>query len=135
VDASGGASGGVAVTGQSHREEGGHGAERERGVASDGDSSPVRTDDGGVIVPLPIYKTVTVTATLLAVIAVVGGFVLLDTATDRGRAAPAEVDAVLALAGLGAIVAAAAVYAFGTRFRAEGMRSDKADAESGSGNG
>lgn len=95
----------------------------------------VRTDDGGVIVPLPVYKTVTVTATLLAVLAVVGGFVLLDTATDRGRAAPEEVDAGLALAGLVAIVGAAVVYAFGTRFRAAGMGSDKADAGSGTGDG
>jgi hypothetical protein len=123
------------VTDRSPPEEG-QGAPASRGTASDDSPhSPVRTDDGGVIVPLPIYKTVTVTATLLAVIAAVGGFVLLDTATDRGRAAPEEVNAGLALAGLLAIVGAAAIYAFGTRFRAEGMGSDKADAESGSGNG
>ncbi|MFB6240966.1 MAG: SLC13 family permease, partial [Gemmatimonadota bacterium] len=34
-----------------------------------------------------------------------------------------------------AIVGAAAVYAFGTRFRAAGMGSDKADAGSGDGDG
>jgi hypothetical protein len=92
------------------------------GETDDEDRAAGNTDEE-VVVPLPVYKTVTVTSTVLSVALVVGGFVLLDTATRRGRAAPEDVNLVAALAGLGAIVAAAAVYAYATRFRTAEMGS------------
>jgi hypothetical protein len=79
----------------------------------------------GVVVPMRVYKTVTVFSTLFAVVGVVGGFIVLDVATNRAQADLAEVDPLLALLGVGLIVLSAAVYAFSTRFRAEGMGNDK----------
>jgi len=85
------------------------------------------TGGGGrdVEVPMRVYKTVTVFSTLFAVAFVLGGFLLLDRATDRATASLSEVDPILAVLGLLGIVAGAAVYAFGTRFRAEGMGTPK----------
>jgi hypothetical protein len=88
-----------------------------------------------VVVPLRLYKTVTVFSTLFAVVFVLGGFVLLDVATRRGVADFSEIDPVLASLGLLALVAGAAVYAFSTRFRAEGMGKSKDDADEDSDNG
>ncbi|PSP62477.1 hypothetical protein BRC77_09860 [Halobacteriales archaeon QH_8_64_26] len=78
---------------------------------------------------------VTVFSTLIAIAAVVGGFVLLDTATNRTLAAPSEVDLPLAIAGVGSIALGAAVYAFASRFRTQGMGSPNSDADRGSGDG
>jgi len=72
-----------------------------------------------------VYKTVTVFGTLFAIVFVLGGFVLLDTATNSARAELGEVDPVLAVLGLLSIVAGAAVYVLSTRFRAPGMGSSK----------
>jgi hypothetical protein len=103
------------------------------------DSSPADADDGprsrDVEVPLRVYKAVTVFSTLFAVVGIVGGFVLLDEATDRGRAPPEEVDVALVVAGLAVIGLAAAVYAFSARFRARGMGKSKDAAAEGSDNG
>lgn len=76
-----------------------------------------------------MYKTVTVFSTLFAVGAVVLGFVLLDRATQRATAAPEDVNALVALLGLGSIAAGAVVYAFSTRFRARGMGKPKDEAD------
>jgi len=80
-----------------------------------------------VEVPLRVYKTVTVFATLIAVASVLAGFVLLDRATNRAQLAPSDVDAVVALLGVGTIVFGAAVYAYSTRFRAAGMGKPNSD--------
>lgn len=72
-----------------------------------------------------VYKTVTVFSTLFAVVGVVGGFVVLDVATNRAQADLAAVDPLLALVGVVLIVTSTAVYAFSTRFRAEEMGNDK----------
>jgi uncharacterized integral membrane protein len=82
-----------------------------------------------VVVPRELYKIVTVFSTLIAIVAVVGGFVLLDTATNRTLAAASEVNLPLAIAGVGAIVLGAAVYAFASRFRTRGMGSPNNDAD------
>ncbi len=97
-----------------------------------------------VVVPLSLYKTVTVFSTLIAVVAVVVGFVLLDAATQQGGIirmavgllaagvgigiSPARLvevfetfEPVFALLGLGAIGFGAGIYVLGSRFRAEGM--------------
>lgn len=74
-----------------------------------------------VVVPLEIYKVVTVFSTLLAVGAVVVGFVLLDWGTNRAQAEASEVNLGLVAVGILAIGLGAATYAFSTRFRTEGM--------------
>lgn len=88
-----------------------------------------------ITVPLRLYKTVTVFSTLFAVVTVVGGFVMLDTATQRGTAGLAEMDTLLAVAGLGLIVAGGAVYAFAGRFQAREMGKSKDGADEPSNNG
>jgi hypothetical protein len=94
---------------------------------------PEEAGDREVVVPLRVYKTVTVFSTLLAVAAVVGGFLLIDRATNRATAA--SVDPVFGVGGIALIVAGAGIYAFSTRFRAEGMGKSKDDAAEDSGNG
>lgn len=97
------------------------------------ESSPESPDDdGSVVVPMRVYKTVTVFSTLFAVVGVVGGFVLLDVATDRAQADLAEVEPLVALAGVALIVVSAATYAFSTRFQAAGMRNAKDGVDEGS---
>ncbi|ACV10763.1 hypothetical protein Huta_0576 [Halorhabdus utahensis DSM 12940] len=93
------------------------GAETDQ-AESTGASDAGRRD---VIVPLRVYKAVTVFSTLFAILAIVVGFVVLDTATNRGMAAVSAIDPLLALLGLGSILFGAVVYAFSTRFRTEGM--------------
>lgn len=94
-------------------------------------------DDGrsDVVVPMRVYKTVTVFSTLIAIVSVVVGFVLVDRATNRATLPASEVDPVIALAGIGAILFGAAIYAFATRFRTEEMGKSKDDAAEGSDNG
>lgn len=112
--------------------------------ATDGESDPPATDhderprDGRpassgrrreVVVPLPVYKVITVFSTLFAVVLVVGGMIALDAATGRATVEPDEISLPLAGAGVLAIVLGATVYAFSTRFRAEGMGNPKEGAD------
>jgi hypothetical protein len=120
--------------------------------ADDADG-PTTDADGrrDVVVPMRLYKTVTVFSTLLAVLGVVVGFVLLDAATIRlsllrrllvgllgavGVTPPSAVlSAVLAALGLASIVFGAGVYVLGTRFRARGMGNAQEDAAESSNDG
>jgi len=88
-----------------------------------------------VEVPMRLYKTVTVFATLLAMTGVILGFIVLDTATNNASAALSEVNLLLALLGLGLIVAGAAIYAFSTRFQTAEMGKSKDDTDEESDNG
>ncbi|WP_233274744.1 DUF7315 family membrane protein [Haladaptatus cibarius] len=88
-----------------------------------------------VVVPLQLYKIVTVFSTMFAVFTVVGGFIALDFATNRASAPISEVNYPLAIFGLLLIVAGTVVYAFSTRFRAEGMGKSKDDSDEPSNNG
>lgn len=88
-----------------------------------------------VVVPMRLYKTVTVFSTLIAIVLVLGGFVLIDLATDRATAEVSEIDPLVAILGLAGIVGGAAVYAFSTRFRAEGMGKHKDESDEPSDNG
>jgi len=88
-----------------------------------------------VVVPLRVYKTVTVFSTLFAIFSVVGGFILVDVATNRASAPASEIDVPFALAGIGLILAGTVVYAFSTRFRTEEMGKSKDDADKPSDNG
>lgn len=110
---------------------------RSAGTAGAADGS-ARTDDPGdreVVVPMRLYKTVTVFSTLLAVAAILVGFVLLDRGTRRATAGPEEVSLPVVAIGLAFIVGGSAVYAFSTRFRAEGMGKSKDDTGEQSNNG
>jgi hypothetical protein len=88
-----------------------------------------------VEVPLRLYKAVTVFSTLFAVAFVVGGFVVLDAATQQARLSLSEANLPLAVLGVAMIAAGAVVYAFATRFRAEGMGKPKDDSDEQSDNG
>jgi hypothetical protein len=88
-----------------------------------------------VVVPLRVYKAVTVFSTLFAIVFVLAGFVLLDEATNRATAEVSEIDPILAILGLGLLVGGAAVYAFSTRFRTEGMGKSKDESDESSDNG
>jgi hypothetical protein len=92
-------------------------------------------DGRDVVVPLRLYKTVIVFATLIAVALVIAGFVVLDVATQRATLPTGEVDPLAGLLGVGLIAGGAAVYAFASRFRAEGMGKDKEQADEGTDDG
>ncbi len=117
------------------------GAAPENGSGTDPTEDPdqprVVDGPGGreVVVPMRLYKTVTVFGTLLAIVGVVGGFSLLDAATNRGRAPVDEISLPVALAGLGLILAGALVYVYSTRFRAAGMGRSKAGSDQGGDDG
>nr|WP_312909427.1 hypothetical protein [Natronosalvus caseinilyticus] len=122
--------------------------ERERGL-EDGDGGEKESESDGtaegprvgasgqreVVVPMRLYKTITVFSTLLAVVAILGGFIVLDVATDRAQAAASDVSIGLALLGVALIACGAGAYAFSTRFRTAGMGNAKDDADEGSHNG
>jgi hypothetical protein len=120
------------------------------GVPPESDEeAPADAADGpsgrDVVVPMRLYKTVTVFSTLIAVVSVVFGFMLLDAATLNvsflGAAATGALrlvgvsvaDGILstafAVAGLGGIGFGAGVYVIGTRFRAEGMGKPQEDSD------
>ncbi|WP_254537625.1 DUF7315 family membrane protein [Halomarina litorea] len=106
---------------------------------------PRRGADGDVVVPMELYKVVTVFSTLIAVFCVVFGFILLDAATlDASllrraftdllaavglRADEGALEIAFALAGILLIGAGAGTYVLGTRFRTEGMGNHKDDAD------
>ena len=92
-------------------------------------------DSRDVVVPIRVYKTVTVFSTLFAVVCVVGGFLVIDEATDRATLPASEIDPLVALVGIALIVVGAATYAFSTRFRTAGMGKSKDDADEPSDNG
>jgi hypothetical protein len=103
--------------------------------ASHPDDDPDQPAGRDVVVPMRLYKTVVVFSTLLAVVAILGGFVLLDRGTQRATASPEEVSLPVVALGLALIVGGSAVYAFSTRFRAEGMGKHKDDTDEPSNNG
>ena len=124
----------------------------DHGTTGDDDGPRVGTDGRrDVVVPMRLYKTVTVFSTLIAVVCVVGGFVVLDAATLQwsvlrqvvtgalafvGVRPPADLlSAVLAVVGLGVIAFGAGVYVLGTRFRARGMGNSQEDSNEGTNNG
>ena len=85
-------------------------------------------DDRGdreIVVPMRVYKAVTVFSTLFAMVGAIVGFALLDSATNRATAELSEVNVVLGVTGLASILLGAGVYAFATRFRADEMGNAK----------
>lgn len=109
-------------------------------LEDENDESKTERESGGiasrdVVVPLRMYKVITVFSTMFAVFTVVVGFIALDFATDRATAPLPQVEYPLAIFGLLLIVSGAVVYAFSTRFRAEGMGKSKDDSDEPSNNG
>jgi len=116
----------------------------QRGTAgSDGDTSGRRD----VVVPLRLYKTITVFSTLIAAICILAGFILLDAATleisvlrsllvlgieavgispDQGL-----LSGLLGVVGLGLMALGSSVFILSSRFRAEGMGNSQEDADEG----
>ncbi len=108
---------------------------------SDDDRRPGSREGRDVQVPMRLYKTVTVFSTLIAVFAVVFGFLLLDAAalgTGLLRQlaqstlsalslslADSLLSALFAITGLLSIAVGAGVYVLGTRFTAEEMGADE----------
>lgn len=100
-----------------------------------------------IVVPLRLYKTITVFSTLIAVVTFVLGFVLIDAATLQVSVlrstiaallgavglspSPGLLTAGLAIAGVSTIVFGSAVYVLGTRFRAQGMGKPQEDSDEG----
>ena len=100
--------------------------------------SGVETGSSGkrdVVVPMRLYKTVTVFSTIIAIAGVLGGFIVLDVATDRTQADVSEINLILALVGVGMIAFGAVTYAFSTRFRTAEMGNAKDDTDEHSDNG
>ncbi|WP_338035570.1 DUF7315 family membrane protein [Haloprofundus marisrubri] len=126
--------------------------EQERSDETRGDdtntSSSGRRD---IVVPMRLYKTITVFSTLIAVVSVVLGFILIDAATIQFSflrqvingalaavglgVAPAVLSATLAFVGISIIAFGAGVYVLGTRFRARGMGNSQEDSDELSDNG
>ncbi|ELZ91717.1 hypothetical protein C440_15424 [Haloferax mucosum ATCC BAA-1512] len=119
-----------------------------------GDSDQARGSRRGrrdIVVPMRLYKTITVFSTLIAVVSVVLGFVFLDAATLQVSALRAVIANVfsalglgvsngllstgLAVVGLTVIAFGAVVYTLGTRFRAQGMGKSQEDSGEDSNNG
>jgi hypothetical protein len=114
-------------------------SERSADTATRADSDDTAEADapGGrdIVVPLRLYKTITVFSTLIAVVAILAGFVLLDRGTQRATASPDEVSLPVVALGLGLIVGGSVVYVFSTRFRTEGMGKPKDDTDEPTDNG
>jgi hypothetical protein len=101
---------------------------------------PTRVDDGTVVVPMRMYKGITVFSTLVATFLVVLGFFLFDAATQAGNpvrravvwlvglvgAVPPSglLDVGFGLAGIAAILLGAGSYVLGTRFKTAEMLGD-----------
>lgn len=126
-------------------------ADRESTEQSEHRSQSTDRRSRDVVVPMRIYKTVTVFSTLIAAFAVVFGFLLLDAATLQAgflhdvvtwlagvaglEPASGVLSVLFALAGLCSIAFGAGVYILGSRFRAEGMRNSQEDSAEDSDNG
>lgn len=96
--------------------------------AADGNARAGADPSGGrpeVVVPMDLYKTVTVFSTLFSIALVVAGMIALDSATARATRSAGEVNLPIAIVGVAAIVLGAATYAFAARFRAAGMGNPK----------
>ena len=77
--------------------------------------------DREVIVPNQLYKSIVVLSTAFSILAIVIGFILLDTATQRATSPLSQIDPLLALVGLSSIGIGTVVYAFTSRFKTQGM--------------
>jgi len=113
------------------------------------EASPGRGRD--VIVPLRLYKTITVFSTLIAAMSILAGFILLDAATlqvsvlrslivsgiEAIGVTPNQdlLGGLLGIAGLCLMAFGSGVFILSSRFRAAGMGNAQEDADEESNNG
>ena len=112
----------------------------------------VASDDAGeatgrrdVVVPMRLYKTITVFSTLIATACILAGFILIDAATLQvsvlrsvllgglaavGLAVEQEVfTALLGIGGLSLMAIGTGVFVLSSRFRAPGMGNPQEDSD------
>ena len=98
-----------------------------------------------VVVPIRLYKTITVFSTLIATACILGGFILIDAATLQvsvlrrlllaglegvGLSVDQELfSAVLAIGGLSLMAVGTGVFVLSSRFRAPGMGNAQEDSD------
>jgi hypothetical protein len=123
-------------------------ATEQRGTATTDTDGTGRRD---VVVPLRLYKTITVFSTLIAAASILAGFILLDAATlqvsvlrnlivsgiEAIGVTPNQdlLGGLLAVAGLGLMAVGSGVFILSSRFRAAGMGNSQEDADEESTNG
>ena len=116
----------------------------ESAPAEPPESSTGRRD---IVVPIRLYKTITVFSTLIATACILGGFILIDAATLQvsvlrrlllaglegiGLSVDQELfSAVLAIGGLSLMAAGTGVFILSSRFRAPGMGNAQEDSDEG----
>jgi len=104
-----------------------------------------------VVVPMRLYKTITVFSTLIAALSILAGFILLDAATLevsvlRGVIVAAIgvvgitpdqslLSGLLGVAGLSLMALGSGVFILSSRFRADGMGNSQEDSDEDSTNG
>ena len=114
----------------------------ESASAEPADSATGRRD---IVVPMRLYKTITVFSTLIATVCILAGFILLDAATLQVsvlRAVLLDVLArvgltvgqelfsvVLGIGGLSLMAVGTGVFVLASRFRAPGMGNPQEDSD------
>jgi len=114
------------------------------------ESSPMEATDGAtgrrdIVVPIRLYKTITVFSTLIATGCILAGFIFIDAATLQvsvlrrlllsgleglGLGVDQELfSAVLAIIGLSLMAAGTGVFILSSRFRAPGMGNAQEDSD------
>ena len=115
-----------------------------------GESTPAEPPESAtgrrdVVVPIRLYKTITVFSTLIATACILGGFILIDAATLQvsvlrrlllgglatvGLSVDQELfSAILAIGGLSLMAAGTGVFVLSSRFRAPGMGNAQEDSD------
>ena len=108
-------------------------------------SADTTTGRRDVVVPIRLYKTITVFSTLIATACILGGFIFIDAATLQvsvlrrlllsglasiGLGVDQELfTGVLAIIGLSLMAAGTGVFVFSRRFRAPGMGNAPEDSD------
>ncbi|TQQ83364.1 hypothetical protein EGH24_00755 [Halonotius terrestris] len=119
-------------------------ASDESAATEPADSATGRRD---VVVPMRLYKTITVFSTLIATACILAGFILLDAATLQvsvlrtvllrglagiGLAVDQELFSVLlGIGGLSLMAVGTGVFVLSSRFRAPGMGNPQEDSDEG----
>jgi len=115
------------------------------------DPEPSSSGRRDVVVPMRLYKTITVFSTLIAALSILAGFILLDAATLevsvlRGVIVAAIgllgitpdqslLSGLLGVAGLSLMALGSGVFILSSRFRADGMGNAQEDSDEQSTNG
>mgnify|MGYP007091090244 FL=1 len=116
-------------------------------AASDDTVSAEATGRRDIVVPIRLYKTITVFSTLIATVCILGGFILIDAATLQvsvlrrlllsvlagvGLTPEQELfSGVLGVGGLSLMAVGTGVFVLSSRFRAPGMGNPQEDSDEG----